>query len=309
MTGIEKKYQLQTLIEHTLSPLINHDYWLLEVPYYTNVGDTLIWQGELDFLRKLPYKCKGMSSFETPIPDGIGINDIIMLQGGGNFGDLWAYPQEYRMRVIEKYPNNRIIILPQTVWFEDEANMVSCARLLEKNPKLTICARDNLSYNILKKNFNNHILLVPDMAFCMDLKKWEIYPEVNEMLLLKREDKELNMTEKLKLLESDISISITDWPTFRERSWQKQWFRRIKKYTPFLYDWYAKNIFRPYMINSGIKLISTHKKIYSTRLHAAILSIMLGKAEDLTWFDNSYDKNSSFYETWLKDVDGITFVK
>ena len=110
MTGLEKKYQLQTLIENTLTPLINHDYWLLEVPYYTNLGDTLIWQGELDFLRKLPYKCKGMYSYETPIPDGIGINDIILLQGGGNFGDLWTNPHEYRMRVIEKYPNNKIII-------------------------------------------------------------------------------------------------------------------------------------------------------------------------------------------------------
>ena len=300
---------LQGLIEKTLSPIINHDYWLLEVPYYSNVGDTLIWQGELDFLRELPYMCKGMSSYYTDIPNNIGEDDIILMQGGGNFGDLYYDPQNYRMQIVEKYPNNKIIFLPQTVWFEHEENMKECAETLSKHKKLTICARDKVSYEILKKNFTNEILLVPDMAFCIDMNRWKKPNATKEALLLKRDDKELKAYLEITKLVEQGDVTICDWLPFTEECWQKTGLRRTKKYMPFMYDWYAQNIFRPYMINSGVQLIGSHKKIYSTRLHAAILSILLDKAEDLTWFDNSYGKNSSFYETWLSDVDGIRFIK
>ena len=49
MNTIQKIHQLQVFVKEALTPLVTSDYWLLEVPYYTNVGDTLIWQGELDF--------------------------------------------------------------------------------------------------------------------------------------------------------------------------------------------------------------------------------------------------------------------
>lgn len=56
----EKIGQLRQIISDTLTPLITRDYLLLDVPYHGNIGDTLIWQGETDFLNTLPYKCKGV---------------------------------------------------------------------------------------------------------------------------------------------------------------------------------------------------------------------------------------------------------
>ena len=309
MNTIDKIEQLQGLIKEALTPLIDSDYWLLEVPYYPNVGDTLIWQGELDFLSTLPYKRKGMQSYFTEIPMNIPKDEIILLQGGGNFGDIWPLPQEYRMHVVQQYPDNKIVFFPQTVWFEHEENMKECAEALSKHKHLTICARDKVSYEILKKNFTNEILLVPDMAFCIDMSRWATPQPTKEALLLKREDKELKEHSELLELTKKGDITICDWLPFSEECWQKTWFRRTRKYVPIMYDWYARHIFQPYLIHSGIQLIGSHKKIYSTRLHAAILSILLGKADDLIWFDNSYGKNSSFYDTWLSDVDGIKFIR
>lgn len=311
MKSTEKKVQLHRIIEDQLSSLITGDYWLLNVPYHPNVGDTLIWQGELDFLKKFPYKCKGMCSFYSPIPKGIDKDDLILIHGGGNFGDLWELPQEWQMSVVQSYPNNKIVFLPQTVWFEKVENLKECASQLSKHNDITICARDNYSYQILSKNFTNNILLVPDMAFCIDTSKWKRHPIQNELLLLKRDDRELKTSKSLVKLEESNGITITDWQTFYEDSWQKRWFRRIKKYFPMfpiLYDKYAYFIFRPYLIKSGIELISSHNKIYSTRLHAIILSILLGRESDMYWFDNSYGKNKNFYDTWLNDVKGLTFV-
>lgn len=304
--------QLQENIGSQLSPLITGDYWLLNVPYHPNVGDTLIWQGELDFLRKFPYKCKGMRSFYSSIPKDIKKDDLILIHGGGNFGDLWELPQEWQMSVVEQYPDNKIIFFPQTVWFMHEENMKKCAEVLSKNKHLTICARDNYSYKTLSKHFVNKILLVPDMAFCINMDKWKVFTSTKETLLLKREDREFKDTDELDGVEKLQNITISDWTTFNEDSWQKRWFRRTKKYLsmfPDLYDYYAYKVFRPYLIKSGIKLISTHKKIYSTRLHAIILSLLLGRDSDLYWFDNSYGKNKNFYDTWFSDVEGITFIK
>ena len=57
-----------------------------------------------------------------------------------------------------------------------------------------------------------------------------------------------------------------------------------------------------------MKLINSHTDIYTTRLHACILSILLRK-EDITFFDNSYGKNSGFYDTWLTDCENVKMVR
>lgn len=309
MKSQEKINQLRSLIKKELTPLITHDYWLLEVPYYQNVGDALIWQGELDFLKGFPYGCKGMSSFQTPVPSTIQQDDIILLQGGGNFGDLWEHPQNYRNQVIEQYPNNKIIIFPQSVFWQDNRNMKAYAEFLSRHLNVTICARDTYSYNLLSENFKNDILLLPDMAFCIDTKRWKKPQEAKTSLLMKREDKEQKTFAEIEELIAQGDITICDWLPFTEEAWQKDWLRRTRKYLPFLNSWYAQHFYLPYMVSSGVQLIGSHKKINSTRLHAAILSILLGKENDLVWFDNSYGKNFNFYETWLSDVDGITFIR
>lgn len=47
----DKVFQLRKNIEDVLIPLIDNDYIYLDLPYHANLGDTLIWQGTLDFLK------------------------------------------------------------------------------------------------------------------------------------------------------------------------------------------------------------------------------------------------------------------
>lgn len=51
MRAKEKIERLRAEIEKQLIPLIDSDYVLWDLPYHTNIGDTLIWQGEWNFLR------------------------------------------------------------------------------------------------------------------------------------------------------------------------------------------------------------------------------------------------------------------
>lgn len=313
MTATEKISQLKNIINEQLSPLIDANYVLLDVPYYTNIGDTLIWEGTREFLKTLPHKCLYTASVETykyrPLPK----NTVILLQGGGNFGDLWRRHQELRQTVIKSYPNNRIIILPQTVFYNNNSVFAEDAKILNSHKDLHICARDAKSLEYLKKALTCNLLLVPDMAFCISKRTLNKYrkEETEKALFLKRNDPELceyNFASYIK--ETGEQLHTGDWPTmeryFKEKGrldklvFHKEQLKRIP-------DIYADLVFRPHQVKKGVEFVSQYKKVYTTRLHVAILSVLLDKK--IVFFDNSYGKNRSFYETWLKDVEKLKFVQ
>ena len=57
MSNRDKILSYRDLIKKKLIPLINADYVLLDVPNHPNIGDNLIWEGELRFLENIHYKC------------------------------------------------------------------------------------------------------------------------------------------------------------------------------------------------------------------------------------------------------------
>jgi pyruvyl transferase EpsO len=65
-------------------------------------------------------------------------------------------------------------------------------------------------------------------------------------------------------------------------------------------EWYRT---RDNMIRSGVRLLSAAETINTNRLHALILSALLGRK--VNWFDNSYGKLSSYVEGWLHDIPTI----
>lgn len=305
MTSHEKILQLKGVIDKNLRSIINRDYYLLEVPYYTNIGDTLIWQGELDFLKTFPHKCIGMYSLESFKYPSIDEKTLIIFQGGGNFGDLWTKHHDFKMKVVTHYPKNEFLFMPQTVHFEDENNLKKCAEFLA-NYNVTICARDNMSYEILTTYFKNNVLLVPDMAFYMDVKRWNKHYRAERPLLFKRIDKELKQTEYLSALENQ-DVDISDWPTMYNTgrpTWLMYKSKSLPNRAPWLADFYCQIFYRPYLIRTAVKFLKTHTEIYTTRLHGAIFSVMLNLKT--TFIDNSYGKNRTFYDTWLSDCDCIT---
>lgn len=311
MTCEEKIWELRQIIEEQLTPLINNDYVLYDLPYYSNIGDLLIWEGELSFLKGLPFKMLECdSAFTSNLKRKIKKDTIILLQGGGNFGDIWDI-HEFKRKVIRNYPENRIIIFPQTVFYQKNENMLRDIELMSRHPYLTICARDIHSFEVLKKNFKNTILLVPDMAFCIPYENLQKYlqPTQNKTLYVKRKDKELckeniSFSPLFNLFESD-------WPSYEQVTWEEKGLKLAYKFRHLglssIIDLYAFYILRPQLIRKGIEFVSQYREIYTTRLHVFILSILLGKS--CTIIDNSYGKNSSFYETWLKNVDGIILHK
>lgn len=319
MNTENKTKLLASVISENLTPVIDNDYLLLDVPYYTNVGDTLIWQGTLDFLRQLPYRCLGTTNATGKIDFRISEKTVILLQGGGNFGDLWVLHQNFRKQIIEKYPDNPIIILPQSICWENNENQEKDAAFFSNYPNVTICVRDTKSLDILKKYYpcNGHLLL-PDMAFCMDIGAYNKKEEIaGTSLFVKREDKELACEDSFSVVPKNALVS--DWLSIGSPFLEK-WKERFERYsqkvdnvfnTSIRYkvtDVFWQRFLRKSQVQYAVDFLAPYEHIYTTRMHAAILSVILGK-KDITLFDNSYGKLSSFVDTWLADVDGLKVYK
>ena len=309
-----RKVLLQFVQSH-----IKNDYILLDLPYYTNIGDVLIWEATRQLLREIPYKCLYSASIETYKKKKIGEEVIILFMGGGNFGDLWYRHQLFRYRVLKDYPKNRIIQLPQSIYFSDAQKLNDDINIIESHKgAITICTRDKQSYDIVKKNYKKaQPLLLPDMALFFDVKKYSKknrirLTEGKGSLFVRRNDKEKKENELiLELIAKDAYES--DWPTLIKEpkacrilkstiNTLKSWHfsnRIISNYTDLIYKYFLKDCY----IKIGIKFLCSYNKIYSTRLHAAILGGLLGK--DVYLLDNSYGKCKGVYELWLKEFNNI----
>lgn len=308
MTASAKVSELSGRISAELSALVDRDYYLLECPYYGNIGDTLIWQGEMDFLKSVSYECKGMHGIQTLPIDALQQTNLILFQGGGNFGDLWPEHQRMKFRVMERYPDYRYIFLPVSVCYESAANLQNDIDFLSKYDAL-LCARDGQSYQFLQEHFHNPVLLVPDMAFCADLRKYRCRKQTDKNLLIMRTDKEFKSHSLLNDILQSEDVEVMDWPTFRfDDPYFLMMNRLLYRTNNRITDWYCRTIYKRHLIQTGVDIIASHRMVYSTRLHAAILSVLLGK-DDVRLFDNSYGKNGSVYNTWLSDCDSIKLIQ
>jgi len=316
MTPFEKISKLRQSINQQLLPLIDSNYFYLELPYYENIGDTLIWEGTRIFLKRLKHKCLYSASCTTFYNHKISNNTTILLQGGGNFGDLWEEHHSFRKKIIELYPNNKVIIFPQTVWYENQENIKADEIFFAKYPNVTMCARDKISFKFMQEHFSkNKVLLVPDMAFFIDFDKFGKFntTKTERTLYAKRIDKELKNDTWPSFIPPNADVH--DWPTFEYKApkyaradyiigWLN-FFANIKGIKPInrLIDLIRTHFYRPQYIKDSVKFINQYDTIYSTRLHIAIASAMMGKK--VYFMDNSYGKNFSFYDTWLTDLENI----
>lgn len=314
MNSRDLKLKLQSIIEEKLSPLIDNDYVYWDLPYHINIGDTLIWQGTLDFLKDKPHKMLDYGSVGTASLIDLPSSTVILLHGGGNFGDIYSVHQAFRKKIVEKYPNNKIVILPQTIYFKDKILEDLDLSFFSQHKNLYFCVRDQASYNLVSKYFvDEKVLFLPDMAFCIEDSILRKGVSTGKKLLMSRIDVEAIAIDQRYLQQVDVQ---SDWPTFEKRPISFSYLkfllalnRRIlknnggknilKKYI----DNYAMNSFRRNLINTGVDFINNFDVVYTTRLHGCILSLLLDKKIYL--LDNSYGKNKAYYDAWLKESGNI----
>ena len=104
---------------------------LMGFPNHRNLGDQAIALAEEIFIRK------NFPEYDFySVPEGIMLKcvdkvrkackdeDILVLHGGGNFGNQYMYIEESRRRILELFPNNPIILMPQSIYFSNDEELL-----------------------------------------------------------------------------------------------------------------------------------------------------------------------------------------
>ena len=249
-------------------------YFFLATPEHDNLGDSAICISQINFLKscgidtnhikeitynEFRYKYK-IRFFKKVIKD----SDVIIFPGGGNMGNQWKNEDELRFEIIENFPNNKILIFPQSIYFtNNEAGNLAkefSKKYYTNNHNLTIFARDKISFSIMKDLYiGTNIQFCPDIVLSQSLKNFtDIKYSNNEVLLCLRNDAEKSLTDyeitslEAFLIKNNISYRFTDT--------SKQNNAPVSKHGRYS------------DVQNKIKEISSAKLIITDRLHGMIFS-------------------------------------
>jgi len=220
---------------------------------------------------------------------------LIVIDGGGNLGTLWPEEDALINNVISDFRDNRIIIFPQTAYYEgDKRNELikAFSDKINSHKDILLMVRDKASYNLFSDNiFNTRLQLCPDIV--LSLKDNEnLWPEnIREGIgICLRDDKESASGKKIK---DDICLILG----------QKGY--RYKFITTFAdYNIYPEE--REYVLKAKWTEFASFKLVITDRLHGMIFSAITGTP--CIALDNLSKKVSGGYE-WVRDLEYITICK
>ena len=187
---------------------------IMGIPHHGNLGDNAIAVAEENIIdtyfgdyEKYIVPEEHMKKCVKRVEKYINKDDVLLLHGGGNIGDTYLYVEEARREVIKTFPENKIIIFPQTCYFSDTSKgneqLEISKNIYNAHKKLVILAREKKSYDFMSKHFYNaKVYLTPDIV--MTLEKIEKKDRKGVLFLL-RNDLEKTLTNE-KLEEVKINL-------------------------------------------------------------------------------------------------------
>lgn len=273
--------------------------YFLGTEEFGNTGDYLINEAINEFLQKnFPeYKILEVSvnEYERYRPFLLKYmtpEDIIILPGGGNWGDRYPAAENTRLDIIRNWKDLPIIIFPQTICYscseEGKRALATAQKIIDQAKNLVICTRENISCKIAEKSFKAPVFLIPDIVFSKDIKRSEERKE-NKILWCMRNDLESVLPpEDQKILYSACRKLSED-------------IERIDLQLPF--DVFKKE--RRTEIDRIMKRLFQGDLLITDRLHGMICAAIIGLP--CIVFPNFNHKIKSSYE-WISQLSYIRFV-
>ncbi|MBY4037875.1 polysaccharide pyruvyl transferase family protein [Rhodococcus fascians] len=286
----------------------------LDFPNHFNAGDSLIYAGEVEYLKQLDVHVDYVSDpfthnndlLEQRVGDG-----TLFLQGGGNFGDRWPMDQKFREAIVARFPRNKIVCLPQSIDYSDADAMHRTAALYAQHPDLTLMLREQRSYELALAHFpNNRVEYCPDMAFGAEIAHSAEGSAVDVVKLVRDDSESLghasvnvdasSVQYDWGLHGRDLAIStVVTLPT------------RIAYNFPtanrLLYPALVRSYEQTAKLNLRVaqRILNLAPVVLTDRLHAAVLAAMMGKR--VVAMDNANRKVSGIYDAYLHRFDNVQF--
>ena len=302
----KEKINLKEKLKQLISPGMK--YALLDFPDHSNVGDSAIWLGEIKLLYEIvgnapsyvsTYNNFDINELKTRIGDG-----IVFTHGGGNFGDIYAHHQVFRECLIKSLPNNPIVQLPQSIKFYDPLKIKETASIIANHGNVHLMVRDAQSQRFSETHFKCKIDLAPDCAFGLGPLSKPTQPNY-EMTMLLREDEEC-VVHDLSLIAGKHDILKIDWLEAPANEIKMNFVAKLQSIMSGQISKQQRRIaYSNYLANNrlkrGLAILSNGKVVVTDRLHAHILSILLGIPNFV--LDNNYGKIHGYIDAWTADCD------
>jgi len=188
--------------------------YFLDAPSYGNLGDQAIALAMEKFMKdyfqdyeQIEFRECDIINYITWIKRNIKKDDIICLTGGGNMGVMYQKYEAIRRIIINTFPDNKIIIFPQTISYGDskygKSELEKSKKIYNQHKNLLLMAREEKSFKIMKDLYYNcNVILTPDIVLYLDYRK--LVENHNGVGFCFRDDKEsiLSKEEKEKIISN-----------------------------------------------------------------------------------------------------------
>jgi exopolysaccharide biosynthesis protein PssK len=279
---------------------------LVGFPNHENPGDSAIWLAVRAVLRDLEvstvFACDHQSYSPEALAAALG-DGTILLNGGGNLGDVWPREQILRERIFQDFRRTPIVQLPQSLHFDDPENLVRFRQLVEGRDDVVFLLREEQSL-ARARQLGVEALLCPDAAFLLEAPMPRD-PETTVVCVM-RSDRE---GRGLPAPEGD-GIEIVDWlavpaddqplvaiaqaDQLGEAMTAGADEAELAMLAASILDVYDDLARR--RLDRAFTSLQRGRAVITDRLHGHILALLLGIPHVV--MDNRYGKLRSVYETW-----------
>lgn len=300
---------LQEQLRDTLSRVVPDGSRIayVDIPVYKNVGDLLIYLGTKNWFAQARLDVIGIWSLKQFTFPDFSRDTIIVAQGGGNMGDIYPEHERFRLELAKRYRHHRIVVLPQTAHFQELEARARSLQAYRTHANCFIACRDQHSRSMMQEAIGERALLAPDMATML-------YP-LRPRLGLGRTLKGQGTCYLMRTDEEQVAgqtppslgprDSIGDWNQLMGMSLRlasrlmidlDAWARPPFLRDPFEHRW--EGLAWRMVARCAARMVR-HERIVTSRLHGHIMALLLDLPNEL--HDNSYGKNSRYFDTWHRD--------
>lgn len=286
---------------------------LFGIPEHGNIGDAAITVAEEKFIKDNLSEYEYIGVLEDEIEEKIEElaqiltdEDLILLHGGGNLGDKYIKLEEKRRMIIKAFPNNKIILMPQTIHFSDteygKAELEKTKKVYNNHKNLTLVAREKVSLEIMKREFTNaNVILTPDIVMYLNATKPR---ERKGSLLAIRIDMEKVLTDEQV---EEIKKVMTRHFENVKRTDTYLGFENIKvTETSVEGDTKIPPEMRNQVVEDKLEEFRNAELVVTDRMHGMILATIT--STPCIAFSNYNHKIKSTFE-WIKDQKYIKFLE
>ncbi|MBX2997542.1 MAG: polysaccharide pyruvyl transferase family protein [Caldilineaceae bacterium] len=228
-----------------------------------------------------------LKKFVTP-------QDLILIHSGGNLGDRGITSEKGRRLLIESFPDNLIISLPQTIHFSQtthgQSELASSTQVYNAHSHLTVLARDSISGEFARQYFpQSHVDVYPDFVLSLPGEQGELPVKriVQKVLLCLRNDSESNLSiDDHRRIVNSLPYETTLFDTtFRQPIQRGERERKLQE---------------------TLELFRSHDAVVTDRFHGLIFAVLMGLP---TVVLKTVDHKLTSGLDWFEEITFVTYAE